>query len=380
MKIALLTDGITPYVTGGMQRHSFYIAKFLAQKGVYVDLYHTQGNNQYDIHKLNVFTEEEKKHIRSFVIDFPKLDSFPGHYIRESYEYSRRIFEVLKNNLTIDFIYAKGFTAWHLLKQKDQGLVLPPVGVNFHGYEMFQVQPNLKGYLQSRLLLQKPVKWINAKADYVFSYGGKITSIIENIGVPKYKIIEIPAGIEEQWLAKQMQPANTIRKFLFVGRFERRKGIIEINKALHTLLGKYKFEFHFVGPIPDDKKINHQSITYHGSITDTIQLQSIIDYCDVLVCPSYSEGMPNVIVEAMARGLAVIATDVGATNLLVSAHNGYLLDSPNEKLLQQALINVIELDSEKLKQLKTNSLQHIQQYFLWSTIADRLLTQLQKSL
>ena len=33
---------------------------------------------------------------------------------------------------------------------------------------------------------------------------------------------------------------------------------------------------------------------------------------DVLICPSYSEGMPNVIIEAAARGLAIIATNVGA--------------------------------------------------------------------
>ena len=40
MRIALLTDGIYPYVMGGMQRHSYYLAKYLARAGVHVDLYH----------------------------------------------------------------------------------------------------------------------------------------------------------------------------------------------------------------------------------------------------------------------------------------------------------------------------------------------------
>ena len=49
------------------------------------------------------------------------------------------------------------------------------------------------------------------------------------------------------------------------------------------------------------------------------------DSCDILLCPSYSEGMPNVILEAMSRGLAIIATNVGAIRLLVSEDNGVLL-------------------------------------------------------
>ena len=44
------------------------------------------------------------------------------------------------------------------------------------------------------------------------------------------------------------------------------------------------------------------------------------------MCPSYSEGMPNVIMEAMSRGLAIIATDVGAVSKLVDEENGWLIN------------------------------------------------------
>ena len=44
----------------------------------------------------------------------------------------------------------------------------------------------------------------------------------------------------------------------------------------------------------------------------------ILDSADTLVLPSISEGMPNVILEAMSRGLSIIATDVGANSLMVS--------------------------------------------------------------
>ena len=62
MRVALVTDGIFPYVMGGMQKHSYYLCKYLVRMGVKVDLYHTNLNS-YDIHELELFSEEEKQHI-----------------------------------------------------------------------------------------------------------------------------------------------------------------------------------------------------------------------------------------------------------------------------------------------------------------------------
>ena len=93
MRIALITDGISPYVIGGMQRHSFYLAKWFAKNKVYVDLYHF-NQSSLNIQELKCFDEDEKKYIHSFVIPFPKEGRLPGHYIYESYIYSKRIFEM----------------------------------------------------------------------------------------------------------------------------------------------------------------------------------------------------------------------------------------------------------------------------------------------
>ena len=70
MIVALLTDGIWPYVIGGMQRHSFYLAKYLAANGVEVDLYHTNKSHK-ELSLLEEFSEDEKKNIRSIEIQFP---------------------------------------------------------------------------------------------------------------------------------------------------------------------------------------------------------------------------------------------------------------------------------------------------------------------
>ena len=91
---------------------------------------------------------------------------------------------------------------------------------------MFQFAPNLKIKLQ-HLFLRVFVRWNTKHADYVYSYGGKITTIIENLGVSKELIKEIPSAIDPGWLNQNIKTSQSL-KFLFVGRNERRKGIKEI--------------------------------------------------------------------------------------------------------------------------------------------------------
>ena len=115
MHIALITDGISPYVLGGMQKHSFYLVKNLAKNQIHVDLFH-YNDSEFDIHQLEFFTEQEKKFIHPTVLNFPTSKKFPGHYVYNSYNYSCLIFKAIKDKLkTYDFIYSKGFSGWKLI-------------------------------------------------------------------------------------------------------------------------------------------------------------------------------------------------------------------------------------------------------------------------
>lgn len=373
MHIALITDGISPYVLGGMQKHSFYLAKYFAKNKIHVDLVH-YNDSSYDINQLEFFTEEEKKYIHPIVLHFPTSAKFPGHYLYKSYKYSCLAFDAIKDKLsTYDFIYTKGFTGWKLISEKHKGnITCCKIGVKFHGYEMFQIAPEPKAKLQ-QFLLRPFVKKISQQADVVFSYGGKITNIIKSIGVNPKHIIEIPSGVEKEFIGSSIASHEELyRKFVFLGRAERRKGIIELNEVIENLISqKLNFRFEFIGPIPDSMKIKHESIIYHGEIRDAQKIKNLLSQNDALVCPSWSEGFPNVILEAMASGLAIIATDVGAVSAMVSGNNGWLIEPANKKQLESAIKNAIK--TKDLKSKKEQSLHLVQSTFNWDIIAQKTI-------
>ena len=376
MRLALITDGIWPYVLGGMQKHSYYLCKYLAQNKIQVDLYHFNQSN-YDVKKLEFFTDEEKQFIQSILVDFPSSPRFPGHYIYNSYQYSKQIFSAAKSQLqSYDFIYTKGFAGWFLINQKRRhSITCAPIGLNFHGYEMFQPAPSIKSAIQIFLFLRRPVKKISLNADVVFSYGGKITKLIQDSGVKKENIFELPSGVEASFILPNSRLTDNKIKILYLGRYERRKGIEELNQAIQLYLNQdseNNLEFQFVGPIPEDKKVNSSHCIYHGEIRDKAELKNKIQACDILICASWSEGMPNVILEGMACGLAIIATDVGATSILVDEENGWLLPEPRVDLLQALFFEISQLKTTSLDDKKEHSLNKIKNKFTW----EKLITQL----
>ena len=84
---------------------------------------------------------------------------------------------------------------------------------------------------------------------------------------------------------------------------------------------KTNFVLHFFGSGPLENELKEAaselqpgSIEFHGEVSD---VDAIYDSIDVLVVSSESEGLSMVIIEAMARGVPAIATDVGGNSTLV---------------------------------------------------------------
>lgn len=380
MKIALLTNGMHPHVLGGMQKHSFYLAKYFAQNKVNVDLYHPAATGIKEDSFLKNFSDEEAKYIHPVFIKSPNLFYFPGHYIYESYLFSRSIFQKYIQAEAVDFIYAQGFTAWELIRQRKlKNRNLPPIGLNFHGLNMFQPSFGLRNYLNN-ILFKPYIKYNIQKADFVFSLGRKLTQLIHQNTQTTKNIIEIPVGIDPSWLIDASEiTINSVLNFIFIGRYDKVKGLKLLNLAIEKAFKRdIAFVFNFIGPIPDNVQIRHKNVKYHGEIQSEAELKKILKQNDIIINCSYSEGMPTVILEAMACGLAVIATDVGAVNELIDEENGILIPPGNSTAIEEAIAKFVAMSLKQLLEMKTHSLRKVQKRFLWGPIITQTINEIEK--
>lgn len=382
LTLFLLTDGIPPYVMGGMQKHSRLLAEYVARLGVKVVLYHcVEKKKDVDDEAVRAtFSETARQQITIRTFLYEDTGKLPGHYLRAQKRLSQLYFDrLLKETVKPDFIYTKGYVGSEALKRRNELPFSCKIGVKFHGMNMYQKQPDWKGEVVKYMLRPATRNIMNA-ADVVFSYGGKITRVTARRISKPSKIVEFPSGIGSEWIRdeNELTPSDDVLRFLFVGRYDRLKGLPEIYRAIESIVATREWKLTLVGPIPEAHQLQHPNLEYAGAVYDEHIIKSIYDKHAVLLCPSISEGMPNVIMEAMARGLAVIATDVGATQVLVKEDNGWLILPSKTSAICAAMNEALATPNEKLLLMRKAGIGRMRNDFVWEEIAKRFVRWLEK--
>ncbi|TXL15171.1 hypothetical protein BMR05_04810 [Methylococcaceae bacterium HT4] len=107
----------------------------------------------------------------------------------------------------------------------------------------------------------------------------------------------------------------------------------------------------------------HQLRQYVWLPGERQDIAEIMRTLDIFVLPSQNEGISNAILEAMATGLPVIATEVGGNPELVEQNQTGLLVPPESPESMVNALNVLIKDKQKRKQLGERSLQRVQDNF-----------------
>lgn len=137
------------------------------------------------------------------------------------------------------------------------------------------------------------------------------------------------------------------KKLLFVGRLNKLKGVEDSLLAYIELRRFYPgLNLTICGVGPEEPKLKSHygavdGITFLGFV-DKDDLPSLYAACDILLLPSYSEGLPNVILEAMVSRLFVVASDVGGIKQLLSGGRGLIHEAGNIDEMVRILKNVME--------------------------------------
>ena len=144
-------------------------------------------------------------------------------------------------------------------------------------------------------------------------------------------------------------------KILFLGRLEKRKGIYDILEALEYLPeGMFQFTLAGDGEINKVKKMinsikSKNEVLIPGWV-QSVDKNKLLKSSDLFVLPSYNEGLPISILEAMASGLPVISTPIGGIpNVVIDGLNGFLIPVGNSEILAR---KILEIFRDKNKWLK----------------------------
>ena len=106
---------------------------------------------------------------------------------------------------------------------------------------------------------------------------------------------------------------------MFIGRLVKEKGVFDLSKAVQSLDERY--EAVFVGDGPAASSLREAAHIVTGQVPND-KVQDYLLASDVMALPSYSEGMPTVVIEALALKVPVICTDVGGLASLFGKHRG----------------------------------------------------------
>ncbi|AIL69432.1 glycosyltransferase family 4 protein [Vibrio vulnificus] len=244
----------------------------------------------------------------------------------------------------------------------------------------YTIKPVIWGGVASRLSSTTSFYALVTGLGYAFQPGGKLKTALNNLVKNLYKIalknanavifqnpdnmqVFIDQGIvpkEKCFLVNgsgvnlshyEKEPLSNKPHFLLIARLLGDKGIREYAKAAAVVKQQYpEAEFHLVGPedpSPDGIQISevnlwHESgvIHYHGATSD---VRPFIKACNIFVLPSYHEGMPRTVLEAMAMGRPVLTTNVpGCKETVVNGENGWLVEKANVEQLAERMIWFIE--------------------------------------
>lgn len=184
-----------------------------------------------------------------------------------------------------------------------------------------------------------------------------------NSGIPGNRLVLLHNAIGELYanknLGQSMREKLGVNKetklVATIGRLSPEKGIRDLVNAVPTILNEFaNIRILIIGEGPEKDNLEKQVI--HSGLSDIVlfvgflsNIEDIYPELDLIVLPSYTEGLPKVILEALSHGKPVVATSVGGVpEIIISGQTGILVPPRLPESLGKAINNLLS-DSAKAK-------------------------------
>lgn len=234
---------------------------------------------------------------------------------------------------------------------------------------------------------RKYIEFILNKTDIIALLSNKVETLVASF-VPKSKITVIRSSVDVSRFTQSKDLADfyneDLTDFIFLGGADpQRKGLDVILKAVPCVL-RHSNDIRFFlsgseiiqSELDNFKTTNPDllsNITYLGWLTED-QKYSVYRSVDAFLLPSFNEGLPYAVIEALAAKLPVIATHVGGIpEVIDEGVNGFLIDFNDFSALAERILT-LHRNKTLLKQMSNNNSLKASKYYSLHTVYSQLDT------
>ncbi|CAB1063931.1 hypothetical protein D1BOALGB6SA_8716 [Olavius sp. associated proteobacterium Delta 1] len=322
-------------------------------------------------------------------IYYPRYICMPGKWFHSMSSYAMRYgligsVDAIIGKIKPNIIYAytatpDGYMGLLLKKKYNIPLVCSLRGSDINVYPEY----NRSTYDQTKKVL--------LEADFITSVSYALKKSAESISHPRREIQVIYNGCNvhefknnrnsRYILRKKLGISKQAQALIFVGGLLKEKGVHELLEAFLAYLSSIHPNLHliYVGDGPEyqnisntilSKKLSHRIHLVGGKPNS--EINQWLSTADIFVFPSYFEGLPNAILEAMACGLPVVATDVGGIPEIVeNGKSGILIGTRSANSIATAIQFLLE-NTEMRERMGQEGRNIIKNRFTWDRGAKEL--------
>ena len=148
-------------------------------------------------------------------------------------------------------------------------------------------------------------------------------------------------------IPKREEKKYGVHKILYMGRLCKEKGIGELLTVMPELKAQYPDVRLYLAGIWEDQELRSQAVSLKECVTDLgwvggTEKQQYLKECDIFVLPSYFEGQPVSVLEAMANACGIVTTKTGGIpDMIIEGKTGLFAVPKDTKTLEQSLSKLL---------------------------------------